>query len=142
MWVFIKGVSEACSARELAKLVNRMLMPGWLFFAEKSKGVDITRSKVLRMKFNKSHSWEIHGLVFVEPSEAAHQMIGRLNADSKVGKGLHAHPFIHRRATRDRRREVLNGANRYPGDRRREDRRRISLASQVVDAMNINPVTK
>jgi hypothetical protein len=136
MWVFIKGISEECSARELAKLINRLLIPGWAFFAEKTKGVDITRSKVLRMKFNKTDRWEIHGLIFVDPSEAAHQMIGRLNADSKVGKGLHAHPYIHRRTARDRRREVLNKANRYPGDRRREDRRRISLASQVVDAMN------
>jgi hypothetical protein len=142
MWVFIKGISEECSARELAKMVNRLLMPGWSFFAEKTKGVDITRSKVLRMKFNKSQNWEIHGLVFVDPSEAAHQMIGRLNADSKVGKGLYAHPYIHRRVTRDRRREVLNQANRFPGDRRREDRRRISLASQVVDAMNMNAGAK
>ncbi|ODB86863.1 hypothetical protein A3195_14950 [Candidatus Thiodiazotropha endoloripes] len=136
MWVFINGISEECTARELTKMVNRLVMPGWSFFTEKVNAVDITRSKVLRLKFNKAQDWEIHGLVFIDPSESAHEMIGRLNAASRLGRRLHAHPYIHREASRDRRRLVLDKAHRYPGDRRRQDRRRISLASQVVDAMN------
>ncbi|ODB85142.1 hypothetical protein A3194_15475 [Candidatus Thiodiazotropha endoloripes] len=136
MWVFINGISEECTARELTKMVNRLVMPGWSFFTEKVNAVDITRSKVLRLKFNKAQDWEIHGLVFIDPSESAHEMIGRLNAASRLGRRLHAHPYIHREASRDRRRLVLDKAYRYPGDRRRQDRRRISLASQVVDAMN------
>ena len=136
MWVFINGISEECSARELAKMVNRVVMPGWSFFVDKAKGVDITRSKVLRLKFNKAQNWEIHGLVFVDPSESAHKLIGRLNAASRVGRRLRAHPYVHREASRDRRRLVLDSAHRYPGDRRRQDRRRINLASQVVDTMN------
>ncbi|MCG7921203.1 MAG: hypothetical protein N0C81_16725 [Candidatus Thiodiazotropha lotti] len=117
-------------------MVKRLVMPGWSFFTEKANAVDITRSKVLKLKFNKAQEWEIHGLVFVDPSESAHEMIGRLNAASKLGRRLHAHPYIHRESSRDRRRLVLDLANRYPGDRRRQDRRRISLASQVVDAIN------
>ncbi|MCG8018686.1 MAG: hypothetical protein JAY97_20980, partial [Candidatus Thiodiazotropha sp. 'RUGA'] len=79
MWVFIKGISEECSARDLAKMVNRLAMPDWSFFKEKVKAVEITRSKVLKLKFNQAQDWEIHGLVFVDPSESAHDMIGRLN---------------------------------------------------------------
>ncbi|MCG8107001.1 MAG: hypothetical protein JAY65_09930 [Candidatus Thiodiazotropha endolucinida] len=134
-------------------MVNRLAMPGWSFFKDKVKAVEITRSKVLKLKFNKTQEWEIHGLVFIDPSESAHEMIGRLNAASQMGRRLHAHPYIHREASRDRRRLMLDKAHRYPGDRRRlmldkahrypgdrrrEDRRRISLASQVVDAFNLS----
>ncbi|MES9850316.1 MAG: hypothetical protein ABW170_00605 [Candidatus Thiodiazotropha sp. L084R] len=88
------------------------------------------------MMYNKSSQWEYHGLIYINPSETAHEMIGRLNANSKKGRRLRAHPYIRRQSTRDRRKLLLGLADPFPGERRREDRRRVNLASQIVDSIS------
>ena len=136
MWVFIKGISGECSARELTKMVCRLASPGWSLFSTKLNSSCIERSKVLKMMYNKSSQWEYHGLIYINPSETAHEMIGRLNANSKKGRRLRAHPYIRRQSTRDRRKLLLGLADPFPGERRREDRRRVNLASQIIDSIS------
>ena len=134
MWVFIKGISDDCSARDLTKLVCRLTSSRWHLFSNKLCASGIERSKVLKSIYKKSSQWEYHGLVYINPSESAHVMVGRLNANSKKGKNLQAHPYIQRQLLRDRRKLLLDHAVPFPGDRRREDRRRVSLACQVIDS--------
>jgi hypothetical protein len=136
MWVFIKGISSDCSARELARMVNRLINPGWAFFFNRVNSSGIVRSKVLKTMYNLTSKWEYHGLLYITPSESAHEIIGRLNAAHRKGKTLHAHPYIHRQSSRDRRRLILDYATPFPGERRKRERRRVNLVSQVVDSMS------
>ena len=134
MWVFIKGVPDECSARDLNKLVLRHVKPGWFPFSRKGAGIE--RSKILKIMYNKATQWEYHGLVYINLPGSVHDLIGRLNAATIKGRHLHAHPYIRRHPSRDRRKLVLDQSTAFPGERRIRDRRRGSLASQIVDRIN------
>jgi hypothetical protein len=136
MWVFIKGISDECSARELTKIVSRFVKPGWSLFSARMNGMRIERSKILKTMYNKATRWEYHGLVYVNSSDSVHELIGRLNATPFKGRVLRAHPYIRRQSSRDRRKLILDQTNPFPGERRKSDRRRGNLVSQVIDSMN------
>jgi hypothetical protein len=136
MWVFIKGISDECSARELTKIVSRVVKPGWSLFSTRVNGMRVERSKILKTMYNKASRWEYHGLVYVNSPDSVHELIGRLNATWIKGRILHAHPYIRRQSSRDRRKLVLDQTNPFPDDRRKSDRRRGNLVSQVIDSMN------
>jgi hypothetical protein len=135
MWVFLKGITGECSARDLAKMVNRFVKPGWSLFTSKTNGIEVERSKVYKTMYNRCSQWEYHGLIYISPPESAHKVIGRLNASAKRGRALRAHPYIRRQPTRDRRRLILDQTHPFPDERRRQDRRRVNLVSQIIDAM-------
>ncbi|MEJ2609546.1 MAG: hypothetical protein P8179_05505 [Candidatus Thiodiazotropha sp.] len=134
MWVFIKGIASECSARDLSKLVKRHAKLGWSLFSPKV--IDIERSKVLKIMYCASTHWEYHGLVYITHPDLVHGLIGRLNAARVQGKHLHAHPYVRRHSSRDRRRLILDQSTTFPGERRKSDRRRGSLVSQIVDSIS------
>ncbi|MES9817247.1 MAG: hypothetical protein ACH255_12830 [Candidatus Thiodiazotropha sp.] len=133
MWVFIKGISEEVSVKQLHKLVTRQLSPLWSIMP--IRGVRVEESKILKIMHTKSSVWEYYGLVCIKPSRQVHAVIGRLNTIKINGMRLQAHPYIRRRKSRDRRQRLVEGTEKYPGDRRRRDRRRGNLVSQVSDPM-------
>ncbi|MES9969898.1 MAG: hypothetical protein ABW098_12245 [Candidatus Thiodiazotropha sp.] len=67
------------------------------------------------------------------PANLAHAAIGRLNTTSLNGKRVKAHPYVNRDRSRDRRQQTVLEGEPYPGERRRYDRRRAILVSQVGD---------
>ena len=133
MWVFIKGIPEEISVKELHKLVSRQLSPLWSIMP--IKGVKVEESKILKIMHISNRVWEYYGLVYINPSRLVHSVIGRLNTTKIKGMRVQAHPYIRRHRSRDRRRQIVEGVEQYPGERRCEDRRRKSLVSQINDHM-------
>lgn len=133
MWVFIKGISKEVSVKQLHKLITRQLNPLWSIMP--IRGVKVEESKILKIMHTKSRVWEYYGLVCFKPSRQVHAVIGRLNTIKINGMRLQAHPYIRRRKSRDRRQRLVEGTEQYPGDRRRNDRRRGNLVSQISDPM-------
>ncbi|MET0065518.1 MAG: hypothetical protein ABW076_04145 [Candidatus Thiodiazotropha sp.] len=134
MWVFIKGIASGYSARDLSRLVCRQMGAKWSLLKQKTDGV--TRSKILKIKYTDSYKWEYHGMVYIDASDSVHELMGRLNTTFIKGARLHAHPYIRRISTRDRRKVHIEPDNEFPGNRRKSDRRRGSLVSFVVDSVN------
>lgn len=131
MWVFIKGIPEEISVRELHKLINRQFHPVWSVVP--IRGVKVEDSRILKIMHIDSGVWEYYGLVSIKPSRLVHDAIGRLNAATINGKRIHAHPYVRRHKGRDRRQTIVEGAEPYPWERRRKDRRRSNLVSQISD---------
>lgn len=129
MWVFIKGIPIAITGKELHKLITRRFNPVWSMMP--IKGVKIEDCKILKIMRTNSRIWEHYGLVYISPSRLAHAAIGRLNTASLNGKRVQSHPYIRRDRNRDRRQQAVVGAEPYPGERRRYDRRRTVLVSQI-----------
>ncbi|MCU7935415.1 MAG: hypothetical protein KZQ99_11110 [Candidatus Thiodiazotropha sp. (ex Dulcina madagascariensis)] len=132
MWVFIKGIPSEYKARDLLKLVNRHFKPAWSVLPV--NGVRIAHSKILEILQTGSESREYHGLVYIKPPNMLHSVIGWLNATSVKGRRLRVHPYVQRYTGRDRRRQQLDKTIVFPGERRRRDRRRKNLVSQIVDS--------
>ncbi|MCU7931365.1 MAG: hypothetical protein KZQ90_11225 [Candidatus Thiodiazotropha sp. (ex Codakia rugifera)] len=132
MWVIIKGIPGEYTVRDLNKLVNRRFKPAWALMP--IRGAKIARSKILKIMYTRSRNWEYHGLVYIKPPSLVHSVIGRLNATTIEGKRLQAHPYIRRFTGRDRRSQLLGEVALFPGERRRMDRRRGNLVSQIVDS--------
>jgi hypothetical protein len=133
MWVFIKGIPEEISVKELRKLITRQFSPLWSFMPV--KGVKVGECKILKIMHANTIAWEYYGLVYINPSHLAHAVIGRLNTRKFKGKRLQAHPYIKRHKNRDRRQYTTVGSEQYPGERRRKDRRRGNLVSQISDRL-------
>lgn len=130
MWVFIKGIPNAITGKELFKLVSRQFNPVWSITP--IKGVKIEDCKILKIKRTRSRTWECYGLVYISPSKLVHAAIGRLNTARLNGKRVQAHPYVSRDRSRDRRQQAVL-EEPYPGDRRQYDRRRAILVSQISD---------
>jgi hypothetical protein len=133
MWVFIKGIPEEISVKGLRKLIARQFSPLWSFMPV--KGVKIKECKILKIMHANARAWEYYGLVYINPSRLAHAVVGRLNTKKVKGLQLQAHPYIKRHQNRDRRRITVVESEQYPGERRRNDRRRGHLVSQVSDRL-------
>jgi hypothetical protein len=131
MWVFIRGIPEAITVRELHKLITRQFSPAWSSIP--IRGVRVVESKVLKIMSKESGAWEYYGLVYISPTRLVHAVIGRLNAATINGRRIHAHPYFNRHRHRDRRQQILEGSEPYPVERRRKDRRRVSVVSQIAD---------
>jgi hypothetical protein len=131
MWVFIKGIPAETSVKGLHRLIKRQFNPLWSIMP--IRGVKVEKGRILRIRHQNSNVWEHYGLVFITPPNLAHAVIGRLNTAKFKGNRLHAHPYIMRQKSRDRRRQLLIMEERYPGERRVSDRRRESLVSQLSD---------
>ena len=133
MWVFIKGIPKEISVKELHKLVSRQFSPLWSVIP--IRGVKVEESKILKIMHTNTRVWEYYGLIYINPSRLVHSVIGRLNTTKIKGKRVQAHPYIRRHRSRDRRQQIVEGVEQYPGERRREDRRRRSLVSQINDRL-------
>jgi hypothetical protein len=133
MWVFIKGIPDEISVKELRKLITRQFSPLWSFMP--LKGVKVEECKILKIMHSNSKTWEYYGLAYINPSHLAHAVVGRLNIKKFKGKQLQAHPYIKRHRNRDRRKLIVMESVQYPGERRSQDRRRGNLLSQVSDRL-------
>jgi hypothetical protein len=133
MWVFIKGIPAEITVKELQRSITRHFSPLWSIMP--IRGVRIEKSKILKIKHTNSQAWEYYGLVYINPSHLAHAVIGRLNAIKMKGRQLQAHPYILRQRSRDRRRQIVETCEQYPGERRCNDRRRGNLVSQFSEQL-------
>ena len=131
MWVFIRGIPSTITVKELHRLITRQFSPTWSSIP--IRGVKVEESKVLKIMCTDSSVWEHYGLVYISPTRLVHAVVGRLNAATINGKRIHAHPYYNRQRSRDRRQQIVEGSEPYPVERRRRDRRRGSVVSQIAD---------
>ncbi len=133
MWIFIRGIPKAMDSKALDKFIRRLLFPGWLPFMRAGR-IRITGSKILKIVHTRTRSVEIHGLIQVMPASKAEIVIDRINQAKIDGRQLHAHPYSKRFLRADRRKVYFDPSREHTPERRRTERRRKHLVSQVIDA--------
>lgn len=132
MWVFIKGIPKEMDSRGLEKFIKKLLRPAWSPFALSGR-IRISGTKILKIVHTRTRTIEYHGLVQVKPEERHREVIEKINQALLDGRRLESHPYSKRYTRRDRRKMLLDDPN-ASNERRRIDRRRKNLVSQVVDA--------
>ncbi len=133
MWIFIKGIPKQMDSKALERFIKRVLSPGWLPFAVAGR-IRIKGSKILKIVHTRTRSVEYHGLIQIQPASRAESVIERINRSKINGRTLESHPFSKRFTRADRRNAFLEVGDRGSTDRRRIERRRRNLVSQVVDS--------
>jgi len=133
MWIFVRGIPRQMDSKALDKFIKRLLSPGWLPFMRAGR-IRITGSKILKIVHTRTRTVEFHGLIQVMPASKAGSVIDRINQAQIDGRKLHAHPYSKRFLRSDRRKSFLDPSREKVPERRRIDRRRKHLVSQVVDA--------
>lgn len=133
MWIFIKGIPKEMDARALEKFVKRLMFPGWLPFSVAGR-VRISGSKILKIVHTRTRSIEYHGLIHIQPASKVERVIERINQARINGRKLESHPYSKRYARADRRNMFYDAGKTVHPERRRVERRRKHLVSQVVDA--------
>ena len=133
MWIFIKGIPKQMDSRALEKFVKRLLYPGWLPFNMTGR-TRISGSKILKIVHTRTRSVEYHGLIRIYPASKVESVIERINQSKIDGRTLQSHLYNRRLLRSDRRKGLVVDAQDRPFDRRRLERRRKHLVSQIVDA--------
>ena len=132
MWVFIKGIPRGMDSKGLEKLIKKLLRPAWSPF-NLSGRISISGAKILKIVHTRSRSIEYHGLIRVKPEERVQSVIEKINQAKVEGRNLESHPYNKRYTKRDRRKLLLDDPH-DANERRRTERRRKNLVSQVIDA--------
>jgi len=137
MWIFLRQIPNESTRRELGKFASKGLKPSWVFFPFPSHA-KVKRCEILQILNPKTKTIEHHGLVQIDPSKAALQVIERLNGQRLQGKLIVVRKYFRRSPHWDRRRIFSNREERR--ELRRQDRRRDRLRSRVLHAPEIERV--
>ena len=134
MWIFIKGIPKEMDSIALERFIKRIMSPGWLPFTVTGR-TRIRGAKILKIVHTRTRSTEYHGLIQIQPASRAESVIERINKSKINGRRLESHPYCKRYARADRRNMFIEQREkgRVAVDRRRIERRRRNLVSQVVD---------
>jgi hypothetical protein len=133
MWIFIKGIPKEMDSKALEQFVKRLLHPRWLTLSAAGYA-RITGTKILKIVHARTRLVEYHGLIQVQSVSSVESVMQRINQARINGRRLQSHPYNKRNACKDRRSRPYGSGKRYYPDRRRIERRRTHLVSQVVDA--------
>ena len=133
MWVFIKGIPDEMGSRDLEIVIKQLLKSTWMPFRLTGR-IRISGTKILKIVHTRSRLTEFHGLVQIEPKDKLVGVIEKINQASLDGRCLEAHVYAKRLTRRDRRKVQAAGEQYRQNDRRRIERRRKHLVSQIIDA--------
>jgi hypothetical protein len=132
MWVFIKGIPKEMDSKGLEKIIKKLLRPAWSPFFIRGH-IGLSGTKILKIVHTRTRRVEYHGLIRVKPEDKTDRVIKRLNQSVANGRKLESHIYCKRNTRRDRRKMLLDNHN-DSNERRRVERRRMNLVSQVIDA--------
>ena len=139
MLVFIRMLPESVTVDDLAQLVDKAMQRPWsgLF---RNRG-SYSKLQILQITDQHKKSSEFHGLVEIEPAEAALDAIKRLNSARLKGQQLEVRRYFRRSPYLDRRGQMPGKEELKFMDRRMSDRRRPHLEIKSVDIAGSTPAT-
>lgn len=131
MLVFIRSLPESATIAELSQLLDKALHRS-LFGLFRNRG-SYDKLQILEITDRDRQSVEYHGLVEIEPAEAALGAIDRLNNLRFKGKRLEVRRYFRRSPYLDRRGQMPGREEVIFMERRAHDRRRPHLQIEHVD---------
>ncbi len=134
MWILLRHIPKGTTRQDLSKFVNKGLKPSWVFLPFLSHA-KVKRCEILQIQNPRTKTIEHHGLVQIDPSKEALQVIERLNGRELRGKFIEVRKYFRRSGYRDRRALFSKCEDRQ--ELRRQDRRRDQLRSKVLHAPDI-----
>ena len=137
MWVILRQIPNGRTRRELSNFVSKGLKSTWMFIPLPSRA-EVKRCEILQIYNPETKTTEYHGLVQIDPSKAALQVIERMNGQKFQGKPIEVRKYFRRSSQQDRRRILYK--HEEGSEARRKDRRRDRLKSRVLHAPDIERV--
>lgn len=131
MLVFIRMLPESATLTDLAQLVDRSMQRPWSGLFRNRGNYD--KLRILKITDRDKGSTEYHGLLEIEPAEAALAAIRRLNNLRLNGQLLQARRYFRRSPYLDRRGQMPGSEELKFMNRRTGDRRRSHLEIESVD---------
>jgi len=133
MDIFIRRLPDATTRLDLLRFVSSALKPKWyeLQFAPIGK---IKACEICQLNNDSNHLEEFHGLVRVEPANAALAVIERLNGEEINSKQVQVRKFFRRSTARDPRKSAQTTTPSAVVEQRTKDRRRPHLVLQSIHA--------
>lgn len=131
MLVFIRMLPESTTVTDLDQLVDRALVRTWPNFFRHRGSYD--KPQILKITDQDRMSIEYHGLVEIEPADAAMGTVKRLSNIRLRGTQLEVRRYFRRSPYLDRRGQMSGREELKFLDRRVSDRRRPRLKIEQVD---------
>jgi len=137
MWIFLYQIPSESTRPQLGSFVSKGLKRSCTLLPFPSQA-KIKRCEILQIFSPESNTTEYHGLVQMDPGEAALSVIKRLSGHQFQGKLIEVREYFRRSSNRDRRR-ILTGRHGRQ-ELRRKDRRRDRLKRSVLRAPEMEQV--
>lgn len=131
MLVFIRMLPESTTVADLDQLVDRAIDRPWPNFFRHRGSYE--KPQILKITDRDRMSIEYHGLVEIEPADAALGAIKRLGNTRLHGSQLEVRRYFRRSPYLDRRGQMPGREELNFLDRRVSDRRRPGLMIEQVD---------
>ncbi len=130
MWIFYRHLPRGTTTRE----INKVTMKGCkaaMGLTSLFRKNPVKRSKIIRINDLETKNTEYHGLVQVDSPTMAQSIIESLNGKTVNGLHINPHRYHRRFPSRDRRSHQTAHPNQL--ERRKGDRRRSNLVTQVLE---------
>ena len=141
MWVFINGISNTATKKDLSNLLAWGVRYRWLHLPLPAI-YSLKQCEILQIT-NLASSNKItkrYGLALIEPDKSARMAIDYLNNTRIKNTKFEAHQFVRRSPYRDRRQRFCNLNELGDRERRKRDRRRSDLRSRVLDEPRVEQI--
>ena len=131
MWIFFKHLPRGTTVKEINCVTRKGCKSGLQLFPLLRKNI-VKRSKIIRIRDLEADSTEYHGIVQVDSSVTADNIIDNLDGKTINGLFIKPHRYQRRFPSRDRRGHQLADAKML--ERRKGDRRRSSIITRVLES--------
>jgi hypothetical protein len=127
--ILFRNVSHLTTARELQEFAGRVIAPRWyLPFAPSGR---IRNCSVVKIKDLDNGEVEFHGILDIHPVKAAHWVMRKLNHETFHRRSVEVRKWHSRSSLNERRVGFRSGSVAVVQDRRRGDRRRPNLETDL-----------
>lgn len=131
MWIFYKHLPRGTTVKEINSVTRKGCRSGLQLFPLFRKNI-VKRSKIIRIRDLKTDSTEYHGIVQVDSTITADNIIDNLDGKTVNGLFIKPHRYQRRFPSRDRRGHQLVDPKLI--ERRKGDRRRSSLITRILES--------
>ena len=131
MWIFYKHLPRGTTVKEINSVTRKGCRSGLQLLPLFRKNI-VKRSKIIRIRDLKADSTEYHGIVQVDSTITADNIIDNLDGKTINGLFIKPHRYQRRFPSRDRRGHQL--ADPKLIERRKGDRRRTSLITRILES--------
>ena len=134
MLLLIKHIPGYITKKELMTFIRSARSTIWRWLPIVGS-INLEKCQILRIEDKQNETIEYHCLVAVEPEKTCQTMLKKLDGALLFGRPVEVKPYVKRSPYKDRRRfhadlELLKI------ERRRHDRRRVSISTRIYRCRN------
>jgi hypothetical protein len=133
MEVFIRRLPNSTTRLDLMQFLSAALKPKWYRLQFAPLG-HLVHCEICRIDDPINKLVEYHGIAQIEPPSAARTIINQLNGEFFKTKKVEVRKFFRRSINRDRRRTSLTQTSLDILEKRKQDRRRPQIHTELLTA--------